>query len=323
MPHNVVARSDDLEVIEINEPAVYGTWALAGGAGAMALGRPPDAALARVARHARRRADDLRAAVRRVGGRRPRVRDQGVPAAAAVEGLDRVLEAARHRRRRRVGDDAGDPRRLRARGRRQHSAGARRLVFALHGAGGLSGDRVPADRPEDRDRAAVHHLVRVRLHAEAAARVPAVVLPDRRVEHRRLQGRRPRRDGLRAHDRRGRARMFFKIQLPQALPHIFTGLKVGAALAATAAVVAEFVASDKGLGYLLLQYNGQLDTPMVFATIVILSLIGLAVYYAVEIVERIAIPVARVAAGDGQGRDALKRAARTSKSAPDTTRRSP
>jgi NitT/TauT family transport system permease protein len=88
----------------------------------------------------------------------------------------------------------------------------------------------------------------------------------------------------------GGLKMFMKIRLPQALPHIFTGLKVGAALAATAAVVAEFVASDKGLGYLLLQYNGQLDTPMVFATIVILSLIGLAVYYAVEIIERIAIP---------------------------------
>ena len=85
-------------------------------------------------------------------------------------------------------------------------------------------------------------------------------------------------------------RLFLKIELPQALPQIFTGLKVGAALASTAAVVAEFVASDKGLGYLLLQYNGQLDTPMVFATIVLLSLIGLVVYYAVEIIERIAIP---------------------------------
>jgi NitT/TauT family transport system permease protein len=88
----------------------------------------------------------------------------------------------------------------------------------------------------------------------------------------------------------GGMRLFFKIQLPQALPHIFTGLKVGAALAATAAVVAEFVASDRGLGYLLLQYNGQLDTPMVFATIVLLSLIGLIIYYSVEIVERLAIP---------------------------------
>ncbi|MEP6996213.1 MAG: ABC transporter permease [Betaproteobacteria bacterium] len=85
-------------------------------------------------------------------------------------------------------------------------------------------------------------------------------------------------------------RMFFKIRLPQAMPHIFTGLKVGAALAATAAVVAEFVASDKGLGYLLLQYNGNIDTPMVFATIVLLSLLGLAVYYTVEIIERLAIP---------------------------------
>jgi NitT/TauT family transport system permease protein len=88
----------------------------------------------------------------------------------------------------------------------------------------------------------------------------------------------------------GRWRMFVKIRLPQALPQIFTGLKVGAALAATAAVVAEFVASDKGLGYLLLQYNGNLDTPMVFATIVLLSLIGVVVYYAVDILERIAIP---------------------------------
>ena len=88
----------------------------------------------------------------------------------------------------------------------------------------------------------------------------------------------------------GAFRLFTKIRLPQALPQIFTGLKVGAALAATAAVVAEFVASDRGLGYLLLQYNGQLDTPMVFATIVLLSLIGVAVYYAVELIERLAIP---------------------------------
>ena len=85
-------------------------------------------------------------------------------------------------------------------------------------------------------------------------------------------------------------RLFVKIRLPQALPDIFTGLKVGAALAATAAVVAEFVASNKGLGYLLLEYNGNLETAMVFAVIIVLSLIGLAVYYAVEFLERIAIP---------------------------------
>ncbi len=88
----------------------------------------------------------------------------------------------------------------------------------------------------------------------------------------------------------GSWRLFAKIRLPQALPGIFTGLKVGAALSATAAVVAEFVASDKGLGYLLLRYNGDLNTAMVFAVILVLSLIGLAVYYAVELLERITIP---------------------------------
>src|SRR4030095_8244098 len=85
-------------------------------------------------------------------------------------------------------------------------------------------------------------------------------------------------------------KMFLKIRLPQALPPIFTGLKGGAAIAATAAVVAEFVASDKGLGYLLLQYNGNLDTPMVFAVIILLSVLGLVVYYIVELVERFTIP---------------------------------
>ena len=77
-----------------------------------------------------------------------------------------------------------------------------------------------------------------------------------------------------------RLRAFFKVRLPHALPEIFTGLKVGAALSATAAVVAEFVASDRGLGYLLLQYNGDLNTQMVFATIIVLSAIGVAIYFA-------------------------------------------
>ena len=84
--------------------------------------------------------------------------------------------------------------------------------------------------------------------------------------------------------------IFRKIRLPYALPSIFTGLKVAAALSATAAVVAEFVASDKGLGYLLLEFNGNLNTSMVFATIIVLSIVGLVVYYTVELIERVAIP---------------------------------
>jgi NitT/TauT family transport system permease protein len=95
--------------------------------------------------------------------------------------------------------------------------------------------------------------------------------------------------------------IFRKIRLPHAMPSIFTGLKVAAALSSTAAVVAEFVASDKGLGYLLLQYNGDLETPMVFATIIVLSVVGLIVYYLVELIEKLAIPWHVSQRGEGGG----------------------
>ena len=55
-------------------------------------------------------------------------------------------------------------------------------------------------------------------------------------------------------------------------------------------MVAEFVASNRGLGYLLLEYNGNLETAMVFAVVLVLSAIGLLVYYAVELLEKLAIP---------------------------------
>lgn len=80
--------------------------------------------------------------------------------------------------------------------------------------------------------------------------------------------------------------VFRKIRLPHALPSIFTGLKVAATLATTAAIVAEFVASDRGLGYLLLEFNGNLETGLVFATVIGLSLIGITLYTMVEFVER-------------------------------------
>lgn len=86
------------------------------------------------------------------------------------------------------------------------------------------------------------------------------------------------------------SRMFWKVQVPHALPTLFTGFKVAAALAATAAVVAEFVSSDRGLGYLLVDYTNRFDTPGVFAAILVLSLMGLLLYAAVETLERITIP---------------------------------
>lgn len=85
-------------------------------------------------------------------------------------------------------------------------------------------------------------------------------------------------------------RTFWKVQVPHAMPTLFTGIKVAAALAATAAVVAEFVSSDRGLGYLLVDYTNRFDTPGVFAAILVLSLMGLLLYGAVELAERVTIP---------------------------------
>ncbi len=101
----------------------------------------------------------------------------------------------------------------------------------------------------------------------------------------------------------GRWRTFLKVQVPHALPTLFTGIKVAAALSATAAVVAEFVASDRGLGYLLLEANGNLNTSMAFGSVFVLTALGFALYAAVEIAEQLLIPwhVSQRAHGDTGG----------------------
>lgn len=85
-------------------------------------------------------------------------------------------------------------------------------------------------------------------------------------------------------------RVFLRLRLPNALPMIFGGLKVASALAVVGALTGEFVGSDKGLGYVLLQASGNLNTALLFATLVILSLVAMVFFYAVELVERIMIP---------------------------------
>lgn len=84
--------------------------------------------------------------------------------------------------------------------------------------------------------------------------------------------------------------IFWKVRLPAALPHIFAGLKVAAALATTGAIIGEFVGSDRGLGYLLLDANGNLNTALLFAALVVLSSIGLLLYGLVSLIERALIP---------------------------------
>ena len=83
---------------------------------------------------------------------------------------------------------------------------------------------------------------------------------------------------------------FMRISLPQALPSIFAGLKVSITLAVVGAVVGEFVGSNSGIGYLLQIANGNFDLPLMFAALTVLSAIGVLLFVAIDVVERLLIP---------------------------------
>jgi NitT/TauT family transport system permease protein len=84
--------------------------------------------------------------------------------------------------------------------------------------------------------------------------------------------------------------IFRAVSLPHAMPAIFAGLKVSVTLAVVGAVVGEFVGSNSGIGYVLQRSIGTFDLPVMFAALVILALIGVALFSIVELLERIAIP---------------------------------
>lgn len=84
----------------------------------------------------------------------------------------------------------------------------------------------------------------------------------------------------------GAARVFWRVRLPWAMPYMFSSFKVAITLAVIGAVVAEFVGSDKGLGYLILTSSGAMKTSVMFGVLVLLSGLGIASYYVVVWAER-------------------------------------
>ncbi len=84
--------------------------------------------------------------------------------------------------------------------------------------------------------------------------------------------------------------VFLKVQMPAALPFIFAGAKVAITLAVIGAVIGEFVGSVNGLGNLLLTANSQLDGPLAWASLIWLSVLGILLFVAVSITERIVMP---------------------------------
>jgi NitT/TauT family transport system permease protein len=83
--------------------------------------------------------------------------------------------------------------------------------------------------------------------------------------------------------------IFLKIQLPGALPYLFSGMKVAAVLAVAGAIVGEFIASERGLGYLMLQVQVNLDTPAMFMAVLLITLVGVALYGLVLLLERLVV----------------------------------
>jgi NitT/TauT family transport system permease protein len=84
--------------------------------------------------------------------------------------------------------------------------------------------------------------------------------------------------------------VLWKIRFPTALPAMFAGMKVAISLALVGAIAGEFVASNVGLGYVILTAQGMMQTTRVFAAIVLLGILGTLLFYLVSLVEHFAVP---------------------------------
>jgi ABC-type nitrate/sulfonate/bicarbonate transport system permease component len=85
-------------------------------------------------------------------------------------------------------------------------------------------------------------------------------------------------------------RIMRTVRIPSALPYVFSGLKIAMALSVIGAVFGEWVGASEGLGYLMLALNNQLATIDLFAAVLVLSLMGIALFFLVGVVERLVIP---------------------------------
>jgi NitT/TauT family transport system permease protein len=87
-----------------------------------------------------------------------------------------------------------------------------------------------------------------------------------------------------------RGKILLRVRIPHSLPHLMAGLKVAITFSVIGAIVGEFAGANHGLGYLIEFASTQLDTPLIFAALVVISVLGLAFYYVVELAERVFVP---------------------------------
>jgi NitT/TauT family transport system permease protein len=89
-----------------------------------------------------------------------------------------------------------------------------------------------------------------------------------------------------------------KIRFPNSLPFLFNGLQISITLAVIGAIVGEFVGGSKGLGYLIIVSNYELNTPLMFTSLFLLSIIGLSLFGLIVKLQKIMIPWAVQEEGD-------------------------
>ena len=88
----------------------------------------------------------------------------------------------------------------------------------------------------------------------------------------------------------GKWQVLRKIRIPNAVPYIFVGLKLNATMSVIGALVGEFVASEKGLGSLIITSGVTMETAPIFASLILISTLGLVLYGVVVVVEQIVAP---------------------------------
>jgi NitT/TauT family transport system permease protein len=81
-----------------------------------------------------------------------------------------------------------------------------------------------------------------------------------------------------------------RVMMPSALPHLFAGLKIAVTFAVIGAIVAEFAGANRGIGYLIQFASSQLDTALMFAALLVVSAMGVVLYYGLVLIEYFAIP---------------------------------
>ncbi len=83
----------------------------------------------------------------------------------------------------------------------------------------------------------------------------------------------------------GRLQMFRKVGLPRTLPYFFASLKVAVTLAFVGSVISETVASNRGVGYLMIAASSRFDVPLVFAGLLVIAALGVILYAAFALLE--------------------------------------